>query len=180
MVIALWRIFCWGTWTHQLQCMGSVVVVHWLSWSWACGIWVPWPGIEPISPALQGRSLTARLPGKFPQTVISFGSFVFSQALKRAPGSSQRCSFELLVTMLMSCLHFFFHFFLKDTIDLEHCVNLRYTTLWFDLHTLWGNDHSKFMKHPSSHIDTKLKKQKNICISLCPELRIYPLNNFRI
>ena len=30
----------------------------------ARGILVPWPGIEPASPALQGRFLTIGLPGK--------------------------------------------------------------------------------------------------------------------
>ena len=29
-----------------------------------CGILVPWPGIEPTLPALEGRVLTTRPPGK--------------------------------------------------------------------------------------------------------------------
>ena len=36
---------------------GSVLVVHGLSCSMAWGILAPWPGIEPMSPALQGRFL---------------------------------------------------------------------------------------------------------------------------
>ena len=35
-----------------------------LSCSEACGILVPWPGIEPMSPALQGRFLTTKPPRK--------------------------------------------------------------------------------------------------------------------
>ena len=39
----------------------SLVVVLRLSFSKACGILVPWPGIEPVSPALQSGFLTAGL-----------------------------------------------------------------------------------------------------------------------
>ena len=41
------------SWQHR----DSLVVVHGLSCSTACGILVPQPGIEPVSPALQGRFL---------------------------------------------------------------------------------------------------------------------------
>ena len=41
----------------QLRCMISVVVAHRLNCPTACGILVPWPGIEPMSPALEGRQL---------------------------------------------------------------------------------------------------------------------------
>ena len=44
--------------------MGSVVVVCGLSCLVACGILVPRPGIEPVSPVLQGRFLTTGPPGK--------------------------------------------------------------------------------------------------------------------
>ena len=30
----------------------------------ACGILTPWPGIETVPPALEGKVLAARLPGK--------------------------------------------------------------------------------------------------------------------
>ena len=43
---------------------GSVVMAHRLSYSVACGILVPRPGIEPESPALEGRLSTNGLPGK--------------------------------------------------------------------------------------------------------------------
>ena len=40
-----------------------LVVAHRVSCSEACGILVPRPGIEPVSPALEGRFLTTRPPG---------------------------------------------------------------------------------------------------------------------
>ena len=49
--LSLWRV-------------GSVVVVCRLSCSIACGIFVPLPGFEPISPTLQGRFLTTGPPRK--------------------------------------------------------------------------------------------------------------------
>ena len=45
--------------------MGSVVVVLRLSHPAAYGILIPWPGIEPMSPALEGRFLTTGPPGNF-------------------------------------------------------------------------------------------------------------------
>ena len=45
-----------GAWA-QLQHMGLVVPQH------VGGILVPLPGIEPVSPALQGRFLTTGPPG---------------------------------------------------------------------------------------------------------------------
>ena len=44
----------------------SLFVAHGLSCSSACGILLPQPGIEPVSPALQGRFLTTGPPGKSP------------------------------------------------------------------------------------------------------------------
>ena len=55
--------------------MGSEVVVHWLSCSAVCGILVPQSGVEPISPALQGRFLTPGLAGTS-QSVILLESIV--------------------------------------------------------------------------------------------------------
>ena len=51
-------IFHCGAWAQQLQCRASGSVVCELNCSVACGILVPWPGIEPVSPALQGVSST--------------------------------------------------------------------------------------------------------------------------
>ena len=53
----------WGT--------GSVVVEHRLSCPEACGILVPRPGIEPVSPALAGKFLTTGPPGKFSNKVLN-------------------------------------------------------------------------------------------------------------
>ena len=54
-------------WDLLLPCTDSAVVGHGLSicsvWAWL-GILVPQPGIEPVSPALQGRFITPRPPGK--------------------------------------------------------------------------------------------------------------------
>ena len=57
-----------------LQSTGSVVVARGLSCSAACGILVPRPGIEPVSPALQGRFLTTGPPGKPPCQLTIDGS----------------------------------------------------------------------------------------------------------
>ena len=51
-------------WVLSLQHTGLVVVVCGFSCPAACGILVPWPGIEPASPALEGGFLTTPLPGK--------------------------------------------------------------------------------------------------------------------
>ena len=45
-------------------CMGSVVAACGISCPAACSILVSLPGIEPASPALQGRFLTTGPPGK--------------------------------------------------------------------------------------------------------------------
>ena len=47
-----------------------VVTVHRSSCSMACGILVPRPGPEPVSPASTGRFLTTRPPGNFPEPVV--------------------------------------------------------------------------------------------------------------
>ena len=56
---------------HSFWCSDCLDVMHglsacnaWLSCSEACEIPVPQPGLEPTSPALQGRFLTTGLPGK--------------------------------------------------------------------------------------------------------------------
>ena len=56
-----------------LQSVGSVVVAHGLSCSAACGILVPWPGIETASPALESGFFTTGLPGKSQSVVILDG-----------------------------------------------------------------------------------------------------------
>ena len=51
-------------WHKNSVVVGSVVTPHGFSCPKACGILVPQPGIEPMSPALQGESLTTAPPGK--------------------------------------------------------------------------------------------------------------------
>ena len=50
--------------TLELWHTCSVVVAGGFSCPQACGILVPQPGIEPVSPALQGGYLTTGPPGK--------------------------------------------------------------------------------------------------------------------
>ena len=49
---------------RALGVQASVVVVHGLSCSVACGIDLPGPGLKPVTLALAGRFLTAAPPGK--------------------------------------------------------------------------------------------------------------------
>ena len=55
---------------RALEREGSVVVARGLSCPEACGILVPRPGIEPASPALEGRFLTTGPPGKSQEWII--------------------------------------------------------------------------------------------------------------
>ena len=59
----------------QVRRAGSAVVVLGVCWPMACGILVPQPGTEPAAPALQGRFITTRPPGKSPLSPLSTGSF---------------------------------------------------------------------------------------------------------
>ena len=55
-------LFGWvGSWLWSVV---SFVAAHELTCSRAHGILVPWPGIKPMSPALEGRFLTTEPPGK--------------------------------------------------------------------------------------------------------------------
>ena len=67
--VALCRSFSGGLWHSScnawaLDHVVPVVAAYQFSCSVACGILVPQPGIEPMSPALQGRFLTTGPPGK--------------------------------------------------------------------------------------------------------------------
>ena len=53
-----------GMWTLLLRRTSSVVVACGLSCPAACGILVPQPGIEPMSPALEDGFFTTGPPGK--------------------------------------------------------------------------------------------------------------------
>ena len=65
-----WGLFHYGTRILYLQCKGSVVAAHRLSCSAACGILVPWPGIKPMSSALQGWFLTIGPSGKSLDSIL--------------------------------------------------------------------------------------------------------------
>ena len=56
----------------SLQHTNSLVMARVLSCSVACGILVPQPGIEPMSPALQGGFLTTGPLGKSPPLPLLF------------------------------------------------------------------------------------------------------------
>ena len=53
-----------GAWALSLRRTGSGVMVHGLSCPAASGILVPRPGIEPVSPVLEGRFFTTGPPRK--------------------------------------------------------------------------------------------------------------------
>ena len=67
-------LLCCGAWAlgarasvlaaDRLWSVGSVIVACRLSCFLSCGVLVPQPGIELMSPALQGRLLTTGPPGK--------------------------------------------------------------------------------------------------------------------
>ena len=44
--------------------------MFWIFSHEACGIFTPWPGIEPAPPALEGEILTTGPPGKSPRTMV--------------------------------------------------------------------------------------------------------------
>ena len=65
-----WALACVGSvvggrWALSLRHVSSVVVAQGLSCPAACGILVPPPGMEPVSPALEGGFFTTGPPGKF-------------------------------------------------------------------------------------------------------------------
>ena len=65
-----WDLCC-CVWALQLQHTDSVTLQE-------HGILIPWPGIEPVSPVLQGKSLTTGPPGKYPQALLICFSDSFS------------------------------------------------------------------------------------------------------
>ena len=67
-----------GTRDLSLRLTDSLAVARGLSFSEACGTFVPQPGIEPESPALQGEFLTTG-PHERPQSWISVISFFHPQ-----------------------------------------------------------------------------------------------------
>ena len=57
---------------RALERAGSVITACRLSCSRACGILVPWPGIELVSPALEGRFLTTTPLGKSQEIFVDW------------------------------------------------------------------------------------------------------------
>ena len=57
-------LFGCNMWDLSLHCIDSLAVACCLSCFTACGILVPPPGMEPVSPTLQGRFLTTGPRGK--------------------------------------------------------------------------------------------------------------------
>ena len=76
-----------GTQALSLRHTSSVVVARGLSCPAACGILVPWPGIKPTSPALEGRFFTTGPPGKSLCSLLyrSICVFVSSSSLNICP-----------------------------------------------------------------------------------------------
>ena len=53
-----------GVAVHGLESTGRAVTVHGLTCPVVCGLVVPGPGVEPLSPTLAGRLLTTGPPEK--------------------------------------------------------------------------------------------------------------------
>ena len=60
----------------------------------ACGILTPWPGIEPVSPALLGRVSVTGLPGKSPKDGI-MTSTLFSLEVRQKEGLGMRAGIRM-------------------------------------------------------------------------------------
>ena len=55
----------------------------------------------------------------------------------------------------------FFQFYWEFP-GIHHCISLRCTTWWLDLHILGNYDHNRFSSRPSSHTDKIKRKRKRI------------------
>ena len=65
----LWTLFFFNLLIVYFIWLCQVLATAWgLHCSTTCGILVPWPGIKPASPALEGGFLTTRPPGKSQDT----------------------------------------------------------------------------------------------------------------
>ena len=61
---------------QQLRHLASVVMVHWLNCSAACGN-LSWPETDPVFPAFQGRFLTTGPPRKHQNGPLSGGHHLY-------------------------------------------------------------------------------------------------------
>ena len=83
-------LFCFiffGCIRPLFQCLGSVVAVQELSCLFPCETSVPQPGIEPMSPALEGGFLTTELPRKSLRFLLDCSLLLIPQiqSIKEAP-----------------------------------------------------------------------------------------------
>ena len=53
-----------------LRCLVSPAQFFFKPYPLACGILIPHPGMEPVRPALEGRVLATKSPGKSPETLL--------------------------------------------------------------------------------------------------------------
>ena len=72
---------------------GPVVVAHGLRVPMACGTFVPQSGMEPMSPALEGRFLTTGAPGRSLKDV--YNSLIFQLFQMVLVQSGEECFNEL-------------------------------------------------------------------------------------
>ena len=115
-----------GTQALSLSCVSSVVVAHGLSCPAACGVLVPWPGIEPASPALEGGFFTTGPPGKS-------HPFCFKGFIPQIRKSRQRFWYLLNISLPISTLRnwvinyrvdLWMHFTLCNGLGLEVLLSL--------------------------------------------------------
>ena len=91
----LQRVVFFSCGARAVECVGSVVVSHGLSCPAACGILVTWPGMEPGSPASEGRFSTTGPPGKSQHHIFFIHSSVCGHL----------GSFRILVIMNSAAIH---------------------------------------------------------------------------
>ena len=82
---------CCDLWVLEHE--GPVVVTHGLRVPMACGTFVPQSGMEPMSPALEGRFLTTGAPGRSLKDV--FNSLIFQLFQMVLVQSGEECFNEL-------------------------------------------------------------------------------------
>ena len=117
-VVTAHRLSSCGAWAPEHT--GSVVVAHGLSCPTACGILVPRQGIEPASPALEGRFLTTGPPGKSPQIFCTASSFQQLKTLKQKDSNA----WEMKICLGDTIMGVFS--FIKFQFDVGKIINISY------------------------------------------------------
>lgn len=80
------------------------------------------------------------------------------------------------------CVVLYFLFspqFYWETIGINYCIHLRYTTWQLNLHILWSDYHNKLSLHLLSHIDTIKRREKKILVAT-KTLTNYSFNSFPV